>query len=363
MKKKVIIICLISFVTIITLIYFSVDTSIDNKIMEFKISKKEKIHSKKEIIKKRIFNKNKLKKVSVYQHNYGNIFKWVYRNGEIYTLDDVTQTINIIDIITWDLKKVIGGKGGAPWENESISNFEISDDGKYVLIADNQKMSVNKRKILSKNNELYFKNENTFWDASYLGENNFIFLTDQNNGIGGDFKFSTINILNKKEIFSVDFREELKIDSETNHLNIAYEGFFIKNNNNDVIYLCSKAGLFIKFDKKGKIDYVSKTIDSSPPPKVTTKKYGNATIYVKNPDVSINYSASLDSNHLYILSLVRFKKSKNLVVDLYEIKNGNYIKSFEIPNFEKQLPVEILKIDKKQFLVLYEDMKIIKYEI
>ncbi len=304
----------------------------------------------------------KAKELTNYAYNEGNIFRWTYRNGRVYILDDAAQQFVVLQPGNGQVDDRFGEKGGAPWENEGISSFEIIGDHLYTL--DQNKMSIRKSNIQDLRKVSYFyKSKTGFWDGSLLNEDVYLVFTDVASGDKGDFRFDVLDVHTGEVKKSYDFRDMAGITDNVQHLNVAYEGYFLRNERNEVFYICSKAGRFFKFNPDGTLAFQANTLDNRPAPKVTTKTFGNATLYIREPDLSTNYAASADDQYLYILSLVRFMKSQNLVVDRYDIRTGQYHSSVELPNYQKQLPNKILKLDGDQLLVLYEDMQIVRYEL
>jgi hypothetical protein len=302
------------------------------------------------------------KEINNYAYNEGKVFKWIFRDQQVYVLDDAEQNVLAMNPEDGRIRHRFGRKGGAPWENEGVTSFEIADNQLYTL--DNSKMAIRKSSVENPKEVAYFyKSENSFWDGILLDQDTYLVLTDTDSGEKGDFHFDVLDISQKKVKQSYDFRKLAGITDNSKYLNVAYEGYFLRNEHKEVFYICSKAGLFLKFDAAGNFQYLARTLDNRPAPVVTTKTFGNATIYIKEPDLNSNYAATADGQYLYILSLVRFKKSNNLAVDLYDVRTGDYHSSFELPNHEDQLPVEILKLDNNKLMVLYEDMQIVNYEL
>jgi hypothetical protein len=302
------------------------------------------------------------KELNNFAYNEGRVFRWTYRNGEVYILDDAEQQFLTLNPKQGTVNNRFGEKGGAPWENEGISSFEVKGDDLYTL--DQNKMSIRKSSVQNPREVDYFyKSKTGFWDGCLLNEDTYLVLADVESGEKGDFRFDVLDANTGEVKNSYDFRKLAGITGNAKHLNVAYEGYFLRNERNEVFYVCSKAGRFFKFNSDGTFGYQSNTLDNRPAPKVTTKTFGNATVYIKDPDMSTNYSASVDDQFLYILSLVRFVRADQLVVDRYDIQTGQYHSSVELPNHKSQLPTEILKLDGKELLVLYEDMQIVRYEL
>ena len=301
-----------------------------------------------------------LKVVKKFLLEAGNVYKWIAREQYIYIQDPYTQQILKLDS-SGNLIDVYGSKGGAPWEHEGIMSFEILNDDLYT--ADNSKMTIKRGALGDKNLQYHHKIRETFWDAALLRDDRFVVFLEEQNDQVGDFSFRVYDAVNNQFGNSTSFRELLKLDKAIQYLNIAYGGHFIRSETGHLLYVCSRTGLFLSFDETGNVTYVKETIDRSPPPKVSVKKSGKFTMFIREPDLNINYSATAGPETLYILSLVRFQKAKNLVVDQYKIENGEYSGSIEIPNDDDSLPGEILITSEGKLWVLYENMNIIIYKL
>ncbi len=308
---------------------------------------------------KRTF-KPAMKIVNEFPFEEGAVYKWISRQGKIYVQDPYTQQILELDD-SGKFIKAYGSKGGAPWEHEGIMSFEVSNGNLYT--ADNSKMVIKRGVLGDKNLDYHQKIKETFWDAALLRDDVHIVLMEDQNDHVGDFSFRIYNARENQFSGKTSFRELLKLDESAQYLNIAYGGHFIRSESGHLLFVCSKAGKFLSFDENGKVEYVNETIDNSPPPKVTMKKTGKFTMYVKEPDLNINYSATADETTLYILSCIRFIKAKNLVVDQYRISDGEYIGSVEIPNNEETLPHDILITPEGKLWVLYESMNVVIYQL
>jgi hypothetical protein len=126
--------------------------------------------------------------------------------------------------------------------------------------------------------------------------------------------------------------------------------------------MCARTGKFFVFDRHGEYRYTGSTIDNTPPPSVEARKSGNITYFVRNPDININYSGTVDNQFLYILSLISWEQTSTLTIDAYHLNDGAYAYSMSVPNAGNDLPVEVLRGGNNLF-VLYEGQQIIRYEM
>ncbi len=332
------------------------------EVKKEEISKEVKAHAG--IKKKRLFLKT-LKKKKSWSFYSGDVFRWLYRNETIYVLDDISHTVFSYDFEKNKVIKKYGGRGGAPWENVRVFSFDVIGD--YLYTLDNAKSEVRKVPLQNETKVVYAEHvDPSFWTGSFIAPNSFLILSEDHKNKNGDFFFFRYDAGSKKVHKKKSFANISQVNNDDKYLNIAYEGNFWRNTNGDIVYLCSKAGLFLIFDNNGNFVGKFTTIDNTKAPKVTEKHVGDYIVYIKKPDVAINYTATMDSNNLYILSLKRFiRGSKNLVIDVYAVNDGKYKYSMEVPNVNRCLPKRILKAgDKNIFYIVYndEDMSIVKYE-
>ncbi len=182
----------------------------------------------------------------------------------------------------------------------------------------------------------YVKMDEPFWDGVYLDKRKFLLMND----VSDDPGFFTVDPDGHAADTVQRIKQLLGNVPKSDYLNIIYEGQCLRNDHL-VVYLCARTGLFLVFDKKGKFMFSAPTIDQTPPPEVTARTSGNITYFVREPDNSINYSGTLGTDYLYILSLVSWEKTESLSVDAYSLETGSYSFSFQVPNAGNVLPVEI----------------------
>jgi len=361
--KRIFILILITVLPFIIMLYASIDASIEYEFRNIKINDNsqkndDSILSGSETGKKEREFIGQLKNIKTFEIAH-KISKWIYKKNIIYCFDNIDQKFYLYNE-NFKIISEFGEKGEAPWEANDVVNFEITDS--TINIIDYGKQSVKNCPIPIKQKvNYYYKFKNNFWTGTKLNNNLYLFLIEDYKTPDGDFSFDIIEMPSNNVIKSYDFKNIATISPKQRYINVAYEGFFCKNEG-FIFYVCSKAGLFLCFNSNGEFIYKTETIDESPAPKIRTKTDGNLTFYIREPDYSINYSMTTDNYYLYILSLIRFIKSDQLVIDIYNVSNGIYAGSYEVPNFDEQLPVRILKTSSNLF-IMYEDLTVIKYKI
>ena len=156
--------------------------------------------------------------------------------------------------------------------------------------------------------------------------------------------------------------ELFNITKDQEFAEIITEGFFIGDFNIGTIYMPGRFGEFIMFDSKGDIKYRGFTIDGTEKPRVKTEKvFGNSYMYVREPDYYVNYSASMNSNFLIILSLDE-EKSTHTNLDFYSVRNGDYLGSGKIDRFSEERPKEVILTEADDLWVLFENYTFVKYK-
>lgn len=284
-----------------------------------------------------------------------SIWKWKVFDGNLWVIGTSNQTFYKLD----DKGNVLqqwGRDGGAPWENEEVANFHIEDEKFYIVDRDKREV-----KIVEKNNEVLFyrKLDTPFWSGSFVGKNNLVFVSES----GPEFRFTIEDLKQSTESSSIDIAPLLGLAKPYPNMNIAYEGYFTSNNTK-AAYVSLKAGKFFIINTLDGNVKAFDTIDKTEPPKISIRELSGLNIFLRDPDHNVNYSSCMDSDYLYILSTVLFKRKDELNLDIYKLSTGEYIGSANIPNYEDQYPIDITKsMNGNDIYVLYEDQMIIKYEI
>jgi len=260
--------------------------------------------------------------------------------------------------------KEVGKTGEAPWENITLKYVNFAEkDGYYAF--DYSKQTI--KKYSSSDSLLYYYKFDGHSVSHISRLKNDIFIVSF--GDANDFLFKIVDIKLKKIINTYSIKRLIEKEYgffPKRDLDLVFEGYFAKNTlNNRVVYSCNKAGLFFVFDISGKMLYFHKTIDAVPVPKPISKDRGSGIVeYLVEPDIYVNYSRCLDNKYIYILSNIISNKDRNRVIDMYNLSNGEYVKSISAPpSSDSQKSVEISINDFGILTIVYENMTIINFKI
>jgi hypothetical protein len=281
------------------------------------------------------------------------IWKWRVIDNRLWVVGSTDQSLYAIDDNGKVLKKW-GQLGDAPWENREISSFDIKNEKFYIVDRDKSEFKIieNEKDLV-----LYEKPQLPFWSGTFLTENLITSVSEN----GKTFEFLTMDLESGKTT-KIDIPSLLGYDEAYPNMNIAYEGYFVSNGQGYCAYVCLKTGTFFIIESSDKKARPYNTIDKTDPPKISVRKMGAINFFIREPDHNVNYSACIDKNNLYIISTILFERSENLALDIYNLKNGSYVGSAQIPKFNDQYPVDITKsIDGNDLYVLYENQDIKKY--
>lgn len=170
--------------------------------------------------------------------------------------------------------------------------------------------------------------------AAYLGNNNFIVKSADS--IRRDQEiFMHVDMSNKRaRILNNPF--PLVEDGD-----FVFDGFFVNNLKGQYFHICYMMGSYQAFDLDGNFRYVKQTIDKSPAPEII--RAGGSKRFHPLAKI-VNFDASANDNFLYILSGARSIKDQKdkRAIDIYNMKNGEYVASLIVPNYKGTLPGELL---------------------
>ncbi|MCA6074156.1 hypothetical protein [Fulvivirga sedimenti] len=292
-----------------------------------------------------------LKKKDTFVYPGSSVDGWQEFDGRLFILDQAAQQFFIINY-HGQMLDTLGVKGEAPWEHQQVRRFSVGPRG--VFTVDNSLMSV-KQTDMDNEPVFYDKLNEPFWDGVFLKDQKFLLLNDESEAFG----FYTWDSRLNERSATTRFDSLPGIDPSKN-LNIAYEGEMVQGRDRH-FYVCNRAGMYLVISSDGRIDHVGKTIDETPAPRIVERRMNNMVVFERQPDEYVNYSATTDDEHLYILSTVAFQETNNLSIDVYDSEEG-YRYSMEVPNHHNNYPISILK-GKNLFWVLYEDLYISSFEI
>lgn len=278
-----------------------------------------------EIINKREFSSIKLLDELILNDKYSQIK--IYNNN-IYLLKVLNNKENKIFKYTpknnslkieheLDKKTIVGG-------------YYITKDN-TLFFKDN---SSNKLKINKTNKIIYEKEFKIIINRLLMINENLSLITTWNNNYKPLFYKYNVN---------KDLLEEIKIDNDV-YKNLKYPGIELDGkliNNNNFIYLIPYGqNLVLVFDKE--INFVKSFELNFKTTNFDIINGENQTLIDPN-NIYPNFSATTDNNYIYILTNERGKieDRKNYYIDIYNIKNSKYEKSFKIDSKDNNPPKEI----------------------
>ncbi len=281
-------------------------------------------------------------------------------NFHIYVYDFEKQ-----QILKFDSKgnavQSFGRKGSGPGEFIQIMGWDVNSLG--VSCADIGNFSISE---INDKGEMfnYFKFDKTFSTSARLSENLYLM-----NGIS--YAKERIPKAPATSIFWL-FNTKDQTKTEIPFLlpepmavpELEYEGFFVTQLESEkCFFVCKRFGCFFAFDKAGKLIYTAKTIDNSPPPKILVSEGGSATYDSKSPYV--NFSASSTGKHLFVLSLIyeagTDARSRGRIIDIYDINDGRYLWSFELPKIDNSKASKIAVTENQIFAYYGEKIVVFTY--
>ncbi|MEA4840321.1 MAG: 6-bladed beta-propeller [Bacteroidales bacterium] len=292
-------------------------------------------------------SKYKLIEYSVFEHDMGQIIRITADDSCIYISNAPDYKIFVYDF-KGNLKKTIGNKGPAPWEFGSIWSFAKEKDGKSYWVHDYSKQHI--KKYSAKNDSLLISRRlKTTNNIQYLKDGKFLVPRVINKS--RDFVISVYNAENN--IFEKDFNLTTISGIESDLINKDYvlSGFFCKNSSNEIIYSCIYAGVFFHFNRSCDSVKIYKDIRNLPIPK---SSISNNEIHL-SPRQLVSICSAVDNSKIYLLTLKdetqNPMKCKIFYIDIYNLRNGKYIKSITLPLYRgEEIPVYMAKT--KDYLII-----------
>jgi hypothetical protein len=234
--------------------------------------------------------------------------------------------------------RTFGRKGNGPGEFMQIDNVSI--DRKAVYIFDRQHGSISEFTHQGMLNRTYKLSEGAL--RGVLLEGTTFLLKPFGGGTTSEEIFSVVDVTTNNST-SIKARRIKPSEADDMSRPLELDGPFIRNGNGVVFRVSVTAGQFLAFGAKGNPLYVRKTLDQTEPPPPTAKSVNGQQYVTYGAGVrDINTAAWADTKHLYILSnapspdIPTLNKAKNTigVVDIYKVKNGDYLYSFKIPEYK-----------------------------
>ncbi|MDW8466072.1 MAG: 6-bladed beta-propeller [Chloroherpetonaceae bacterium] len=313
---------------------------------------------------RRNYKNVQLKKISEFDI-VARVVNMKFFNSYLYVYDFQTQRILKLDA-KGDIVQSFGKKGLGPGEFMQIMGWDVDDAG--VSCDDITKLSITEFSQAGERIN-YFKIDKPFYSSMRLEKDLYLLLSPSYKK--GEDPKTPVPLLPITSLFSL-FNAKNKTLSEvifplpeaTTQPLLAYDGFFVSHSQSGkYFFVCRRFGGFFAFDKKGKIKFTARTIDMSPPPKIIFGETGSASYDKKSP--FINESASATDKYLFILSLVRESEinqaNRGVVVDVYDVDTGQYLYSFELPNYNNAEASEIAVSNKQIFAYYGEKIVVFTY--
>jgi len=281
------------------------------------------------------------------------LFRYSIVENRLYFADQNHQIwkLNLDDLTSEKLVET----GTAPQENENVSSVRASENALYIVDIDKRSF----RRQDFKGNVIHqdLKLNYITYNGTYLNENYGISLRDdKSNSAFEVYNFDSMEIQREYKLVELfDLTKDLEFAE------VITEGFFIGGSGNGTMYIPGRFGEFIMFDSVGNIDYKGLTIDKTEKPRVKKEKvFNNSYMYVREPDYYVNYSASMNSKYLIILSLDE-EKSTHTNLDFYSVTSGEYLGSAKIDKFSDERPTEVMLTEENDLWVLFENYTFVKY--
>lgn len=272
--------------------------------------------------------------------------------SSVYSIDPLLSDLQKIDLSL--PKDTIG--------NHEFSTVGVSESKKYI--SNNQTGSL--RIFNQDNKKMDYRIPSISWiDQTNLYHNYVFSRTLSLNGTAFIRKLEKYNFLSNKleRSFTVEKLKDgvyctdgiLKMDSK----------------NAKLFYMFFYRGEFLCLDTNMTILYRAKTIDTIKVRPIQVKKIkekkSGSSWRKNNPILAVNRTYTIFDNSIYILSAVDADNENaqnvrnNQIVDIYNIKNGDYIYSFYIPNYRND-KVQDIKIKNNNIYGIYK-RKIVRFKI
>jgi hypothetical protein len=161
---------------------------------------------------------------------------------------------------------------------------------------------------------------------------------------------------------------------KNDQLGFASDGFLkYDSTTKQIIFLQLFQNSFYSLDTNLKVIYISKTIDTISHNLMSTHTVSNdgrSKIVSNVPINPINKDCDLSNGYLFVMSGIKADNEdydtfeQNSTIDIYDLKNGKYLKSFHIPSLEGENATAIRLLPKRSaIMALYKhDIVLYKYQ-
>jgi hypothetical protein len=233
---------------------------------------------------------------------------------------------------------------------KGINKVSILKDSIYVLTGLNStvySMSTDKQKV---SNSLL--DSSPFFQSDVISCNSFLIRSKL-----------ILDGVNRRELKKVD-RNSYEIASYIPEKQIdgyfCTDGAFIfDKETNNIIYMYYYRGSFTRLDTNLNIIYKANTIDTVRVAKINLKRIKNQITHAQPPSI-VNKRFAIANEKIYINSALKADNdiggisAQNVeTIDVYSLKNGQYIHSFYIPKIDRQKLVEF-RVYNSSLVALYK---------
>ncbi|BDD03607.1 hypothetical protein [Aureibacter tunicatorum] len=285
-----------------------------------------------------------------------------------YFLDTKDHKIYTHDLKGKKIASIGGGKGMAP--DESVWVYDHKYDSSGVFIVDIQ--GANLKKISHEGDLISYgkliDEKGELNRGVALGNN--IFLLTKFDELSNQLRVIKLSL--RKDSINLIEENILKLPKESSRYDFYYDGDFVTNGNESVYY-CWFTNDFVILDNNGRTKFNAKSIFESEGPKVVTKTNVKGHQYTKYKSrYYLNNSAAIDESYFYMLTKLNHgeeTEQKQSYIDVYSLKNGDYVGTLKIPAIQAtgdlvEYPKEIYKeMDSNDLYVLYEESHLVKYKL
>ena len=308
--------------------------------LNYKEDKKNEI-----VIKNKRTYKIDLDSSKVVNHQLSFTDELIFDN-KLYLNDYSNQQIIEATLEGNEIKRY-GKYGEGPKENLLIRGFNIDKDAYYT--SDTRKHVVSK---ITFNDSLiyYYKTKSNIETSGFLSQNKIISKGAETKDNIRYLKFVLIDPENKTEH---DVRVDDYFDVKLPNSEWIFDGAFTPSKDGGAFYITHYSNNLIKFNNHGKIEYAKNLIYEVP--KIQLQTTDDMTVPIAN-DTPQYYSASADDYYIYIQSSIgdSEKGNNNMIIDLYEVKSGNYKTSIAIPSNSNGFFPNSIEVYKNQLFLFYE---------
>jgi hypothetical protein len=137
----------------------------------------------------------------------------------------------------------------------------------------------------------------------------------------------------------------------SNDYGFSSDGQLVYNKtNNKLIYVQYYQNIFYCMDTNLSLNYKAQTIDTTNSNHIKTEKFfkeKKGSLMSSVPLKIINKDCATDRNNIYIVSNLKADNERNdlfrdnIVIDVYDVNNSNYLKSFYIPKIDGKKTIKI----------------------